>query len=191
MLAVEKTLAALEGAETALLLSSGMAATATALLALLKSGDEVVCSAAIYGGTLHLLADLFPRYGIKARFVSLDELRQPERVIGETTRLVWFESPINPTLRCVDIAAIAARLPRARRHLDHRQHVRQPDQSAAAGARRRSRHAERDEVPERPQRRHRRRAVRVGRADARRSKGAPACSARSSIRRRPTRSAAA
>ena len=86
VLAVEKSIAGLEGADSALLLSSGMAATATALLALLKSGDEVVCSAAIYGGTLHLLADLFPRYGIKARFVQLDELRQPERVIGERTR---------------------------------------------------------------------------------------------------------
>jgi cystathionine beta-lyase/cystathionine gamma-synthase len=106
--AVEKTIAALEGAETALLLSSGMAATATVLLALLKSGDEIVCSAAIYGGTLHLLADMFPRYGIKARFVSIDELRTPERIIGDATRIVWFESPINPTLRCVDIAAVAA-----------------------------------------------------------------------------------
>ena len=56
VLAVEKSLAGLEGADSALLLSSGMAATATALLALLKSGDEVVCSAAIYGGTLHLIA---------------------------------------------------------------------------------------------------------------------------------------
>ncbi len=106
ILAVEKSVAVLERAETALLLSSGMAATATALLSLLKSGDEVVCSAAIYGGTLHLLADMFPRYGIKARFVQLAELAEPERVIGEATRVVWFESPINPTLRCVDIEAI-------------------------------------------------------------------------------------
>ena len=107
MLAVEKSLAGLEGADSALLLSSGMSATATALLALLKSGDEVVCSAAIYGGTLHLIQDLFPRYGIKGRFVQLDELRHPEDVIGEKTRLVWFESPINPTLRCVDIDSVA------------------------------------------------------------------------------------
>jgi cystathionine beta-lyase/cystathionine gamma-synthase len=107
VLAVEKSLAALEGADSALLLSSGMAATATALLALLKSGDEVVCSAAIYGGTLHLIEDLFPRYGIKGRFVQLDELCHPEKVIGEKTQLVWFESPINPTLRCVDIDAVA------------------------------------------------------------------------------------
>lgn len=106
--AVEQTIARVEGAELALLLSSGMAATSTALLALLASGDEVVCSAAIYGGTLHLLADLFPRYGITARFVTIEQLRDPARVIGDRTKVLWFESPINPTLRCVDIAAIAA-----------------------------------------------------------------------------------
>ncbi len=104
---VEQTIARVEGAESAMLLSSGMAATSTALLALLASGDEVVCSAAIYGGTLHLLADLFPRYGIRARFVTLDALREPERVIGDKTKVLWFESPINPTLRCVDISAVA------------------------------------------------------------------------------------
>jgi cystathionine beta-lyase/cystathionine gamma-synthase len=107
VVAVEKSLARLEGADAALLVASGMAATATALVALLKAGDEVVCSAAIYGGTLHLLSDLLSRYGIKARFAQLDELRQPERLISEATRIVWFESPINPTLRCVDIEAIA------------------------------------------------------------------------------------
>jgi len=108
VLAVEKTIAALEGAETALLMASGQSATSTALLALLQSGDEIVCSAAIYGGTLHLLADLFPRYGIRARFATIEELKTPERLIGDRTKVVWFESPINPTLRCVDVAAIAA-----------------------------------------------------------------------------------
>ncbi|HEX9368231.1 MAG TPA: PLP-dependent transferase, partial [Vicinamibacterales bacterium] len=80
--AVEQTIARAEGAESAMLLASGMAATSTALLALLTSGDEVVCSAAIYGGTLHLLADLLPHYGITARFVTIDEMRHPERLIG-------------------------------------------------------------------------------------------------------------
>jgi cystathionine beta-lyase/cystathionine gamma-synthase len=107
VVAVEETLAKLEGTDAALLLSSGMAATSTALLALLSSGDEVVCSAAIYGGTLHLLADLFPRYGIRARFVTLDELRDPARAIADKTKVLWFETPINPTLRCVDVGAIA------------------------------------------------------------------------------------
>jgi len=108
VLAVERTLATLHNTETALLFASGQAATTTALLGLLSGGQEVVCSAAIYGGTLHLLADLFSRFGIKARFVTIDELREPDRVIGDATRVVWFESPINPTLRCVDVAAIAA-----------------------------------------------------------------------------------
>ena len=108
VVAVEEKLAALDGAERALLIGTGMAATSTTLLALLKGGDEVVCSAAIYGGTFHLIEDFFPRLGIQPRFVSLEELRRPADVIGERTRVVWFESPINPHLRCVDVAAIAA-----------------------------------------------------------------------------------
>jgi cystathionine beta-lyase/cystathionine gamma-synthase len=108
VLAVEKKIAALEGADTALVLSSGQAATTTALMGLLRGGDEVVCSAAIYGGTFHLIADLLPTFGIASRFVSIDELRQPDAILSSSTRLLWFESPINPTLRCVDIAAVAA-----------------------------------------------------------------------------------
>jgi cystathionine beta-lyase/cystathionine gamma-synthase len=114
--AVEQTLAAVEGAETALVLSSGQAATTTALLGLLAAGDEIVCSAAIYGGTLHLLSDFLPKFGIRSRFVSIEELARIDTVISDATKLVWFESPINPTLRCVDIAA-TARACRARRVL--------------------------------------------------------------------------
>ncbi|MGE5245825.1 MAG: trans-sulfuration enzyme family protein [Betaproteobacteria bacterium] len=108
VVSVERKLAALDRTEAALVFSSGMAATATILLTHTKAGDEVVCSAAIYGGTLHLLNDFLVRFGITARFVSLDELASPERIIGDRTRLLWFESPINPTLRCVDVARVAA-----------------------------------------------------------------------------------
>ena len=114
--AVERTIATLERAEAALVLSSGQAATTTALLALCSSGDEIVCSAASYGGTFHLVADLLPKFGVSARFVSLEDLASPESIFSDATRLVWFESPINPTLRCVDIAAVAAAC-RARRVL--------------------------------------------------------------------------
>jgi cystathionine beta-lyase/cystathionine gamma-synthase len=107
VVAVEEKLAAADGAERALTFSSGMAATSTLLLALLKSGDEVVCSAASYGGTFHLLEDFLPKFGIAHRFVTLDELRAPEKTISEKTRIVWFESPSNPHLRCVDMAALA------------------------------------------------------------------------------------
>ncbi|HEX5070291.1 MAG TPA: aminotransferase class I/II-fold pyridoxal phosphate-dependent enzyme [Vicinamibacterales bacterium] len=106
--AVEEKLALLEGGERAMVTSSGMAATATALFGLLKSGDEVVCSAAIYGGTLQLIASFLDCFGVRARFASLDELARPDALFGPATRLLWFESPINPTLRCVDIRKVSA-----------------------------------------------------------------------------------
>ncbi|MFN2444266.1 MAG: PLP-dependent aspartate aminotransferase family protein [Vicinamibacterales bacterium] len=107
VMAVEQTLARVDGAEMSLAFASGMAATATALIGLLQAGDEIVCAAAIYGGTFHIIEDVLPRLGIDRRFVSLDELAAPERLIGPRTRVLWFESPINPTLRCVDVARIA------------------------------------------------------------------------------------
>jgi cystathionine beta-lyase/cystathionine gamma-synthase len=105
---VEEKLAALEGGERAMVTSSGMAATSTALFGLLTAGDEVVCSAAIYGGTLHLITDFLARFGVVSRFASLDELASPDRVLGSKTKVLWFESPINPTLRCVDVSRVAA-----------------------------------------------------------------------------------
>jgi cystathionine beta-lyase/cystathionine gamma-synthase len=108
VVAVERTLAALEGAERALLFSSGMAATATTLLTLTRSGDEVLCSAAIYGGTLHLLNDLLSSFGVSARFLALEALSALDGVASERSKVLWFESPINPTLRCVDVRAVAA-----------------------------------------------------------------------------------
>ncbi len=107
VMAVEEKLAAADGAEAALAFGSGMAATSTLLLALLSAGDEVVCSAAIYGGTFHLLNEFLPKFGIVPRFASLEALREPETLIGDRTRVLWFESPINPTLRCVDVRRVA------------------------------------------------------------------------------------
>jgi cystathionine beta-lyase/cystathionine gamma-synthase len=108
VVATEAKIAALDGADMALVFSSGMAASATCLMSLVREGDEVICSAAIYGGTLHLLKDLLANFGVKARFVSLDDLRRLGDLVSPETRVVWFESPINPTLRCVDIRAVAA-----------------------------------------------------------------------------------
>lgn len=106
--AVEAKLAALEAAEGALVFSSGMGATSTTLLSLLEPGDELVVSSALYGGTTHLMTDLVKKFGVGVRIVTLDELRQPASVLGDRTRAFWFESPVNPTLRCVDVAAVAA-----------------------------------------------------------------------------------
>ena len=107
IVAVEEKMAAADGAEASLVFSSGMAATSTAMLTLLGAGDEVVCASAIYGGTFHLIEHLLSKLGVARRFVSLEELKTPAAVIGPKTRLVWFESPINPTLRCVDIRSVA------------------------------------------------------------------------------------
>lgn len=104
---VEAKIAELEGAETALVFGSGMAATTTTLLSLLSAGDELICSAAVYGGTFHLAHDLLPKWGITTRFVSLDEIRAPARLASDRTRVLWFESPINPTLGCVPIREVA------------------------------------------------------------------------------------
>jgi cystathionine beta-lyase/cystathionine gamma-synthase len=108
VVAVEQKLAAVDGAETALLFSSGMAAIATALMTLLKAGDEIICCSAIYGGTFHIIEDLLPKLGIQRRFVSIEDMADVGSVMARNTRLVWFESPINPHLRCIDIRMVAA-----------------------------------------------------------------------------------
>jgi cystathionine beta-lyase/cystathionine gamma-synthase len=107
VIAVEKKLAELDGTDRALLFASGMAASSTLFLALLRSGDEVVCGAASYGGTYRLLESFLPKFGIVSRFVSVGELQAPEQLFSGRTRLVWFESPANPHLRCADIRRIA------------------------------------------------------------------------------------
>jgi cystathionine gamma-synthase/methionine-gamma-lyase len=108
VVSVEEKLAAVDGAERSLVFSSGQAASTHAMLALLRPGDEIVCSAAIYGGTHHLITDLLGPLGITARFVTLEALAAPAGVFGPKTRVVWVESPINPTLRCVDLRKVAS-----------------------------------------------------------------------------------
>jgi cystathionine beta-lyase/cystathionine gamma-synthase len=108
VIAVESSLAALDVADGALLFSSGMAAVSTLVLGLLRTGDEIICASTVYGGTLHLFQSFLPGLGITTRFVPRQDLTDLANLIGERTRLVWFESPTNPTLRLVDIAAVAA-----------------------------------------------------------------------------------
>jgi len=107
--ATEERLAALDGAEDALLFPSGMAAISTVFLTLLKCGDHVVCVDPCYGGTQALLAWGQERFGWEHTFV---DSRRPETwaaAFKPNTKLLHLESPINPTLVCFDIAA-AARL---------------------------------------------------------------------------------
>lgn len=107
VVAVETKIAEIDGAEAALVFGSGMAAISTAIFGLLEAGDEVVCCAAIYGGTFHVLTGLASRFGVTTRFASLEEFRTPAALVGPKTKMVWFESPINPTLRVIDVRAVA------------------------------------------------------------------------------------
>ncbi len=105
---LEESLAAVEDAEAALALSSGMAAMTTAVASLVRAGDEVLASASLYGGTVRLLTDLLPRFGVDARFVGVPDLARVDRVAGERSRVLIVESPTNPGLEIVDLAAVCA-----------------------------------------------------------------------------------
>jgi cystathionine beta-lyase/cystathionine gamma-synthase len=104
---LEEALAAAEGAEAGLALSSGMAAMTTALVSLVRSGDEVLASASLYGGTVRLLKDLLPAFGVTHRFVPVGELTRVDRLAEKASRVLVLESPTNPTLEVVDLAAAA------------------------------------------------------------------------------------
>jgi cystathionine beta-lyase/cystathionine gamma-synthase len=106
--AVEEKITALEGAEAALATSSGMAAEMVAVLAACQAGDEIVSMLDVYGGTVKLFEQVLPRCGIKVRFVPYHDIRNAERYFSRKTRLLFLESPTNPTLRCVDLAALCA-----------------------------------------------------------------------------------
>ena len=103
--ALEETMAAIEGAEAALAFASGMAAE-TALFAQYGRGG-IVCLGDAYGGTLELLADQFPLMGLDTTFLLGSELDRLEDALVSGARLVFFETPTNPTLEIFDIAAIA------------------------------------------------------------------------------------
>jgi len=98
----EKKIAALEGAEDAVVAASGMAAISHALLSVLKAGDEVIATRQLYGGTYRMMRDVFPRLGIVVRHVEAD-LAGIERLVNPRTKVLYIETPTNPTLRLVDL----------------------------------------------------------------------------------------
>src|ERR1700722_376971 len=104
----ENAIAELEGAETALLFSSGMAAITTSILALVKAGDHIVAQRDIYGGVLKFLRQWLPKLGIETTFVDTNDIAQHERAIQPNTKLLHIESPTNPTVRVVDLEKITA-----------------------------------------------------------------------------------
>jgi cystathionine gamma-lyase len=105
--ALETALAALEGGEKGLAFASGLAATTAVFGALLRPGDEVVASADLYGGTFRLLDKVFKPWGLTARYTDDSSAAGFEAIITPKTKLVWIETPTNPLLQVLDIAAIA------------------------------------------------------------------------------------
>ncbi len=104
--ALETCLASLEAGERGLAFASGLAAT-TAVFSLLRPGDEVAASADLYGGTFRLLERVFKPWGLIARYTDDPSPAGFIKIITKATKLVWVETPTNPLLQIVDIAAIA------------------------------------------------------------------------------------
>jgi cystathionine gamma-lyase/cystathionine beta-lyase/cystathionine gamma-lyase/homocysteine desulfhydrase len=103
---LEKNLASLEGGRTAHVFASGMAAI-NAACTLLKSGDHVVCTNNLYGGTPRLFNQVLAKYGLEFTYVDTSDLRAVERAIRRDTRFVFVETPTNPLMTLSDLAAIS------------------------------------------------------------------------------------
>ncbi len=104
----EERMRAFEGAEAARATASGMAAVTAAILCSLKAGDHVVAARALFGSCRYVIEDLCPRFGIESTLMHGPDLAQWKAAIRPNTKIVFFETPSNPTLELVDIAAVAA-----------------------------------------------------------------------------------
>jgi len=104
----ERRLAALEGAQDCLATASGMAAILATALAVLKSGDHVVCSASVFGATVQLFSNVLARFGIDTSYVRGADADAWRAAITPRTRLLFCETPSNPLMDVVDLAAFAA-----------------------------------------------------------------------------------
>ena len=104
---IQKRLALLEGAEEALMLSSGMGATACGMLALLRPGDHLLASQYIYGGTYRLFMEEFRQMGIDVTLVDPFEPRAWRKRLRKETRAIFIESPVNPTCRVLDMRGVS------------------------------------------------------------------------------------
>ncbi|MEM9670148.1 MAG: methionine gamma-lyase [Pseudomonadota bacterium] len=105
---LERRIAALEGAEAAVATASGMGAITSTLWTSLRAGDEVITDKTLYGCTFAFLRDGLTRFGVRVRTIDLTEPAALGVAISDKTRIVYFETPANPNMRLVDIAAISA-----------------------------------------------------------------------------------
>jgi len=105
--ALEKCISALENAKHTLCFSSGMGAS-DAVIKLLRPGDEVICADDLYGGTYRMFTKIFAPFGIVFHFIDMSDASGIVPVINAKTRMIWVETPTNPTMKIIDIAACAA-----------------------------------------------------------------------------------
>lgn len=105
--ALEKSIASLENGSHAIAFSSGVAAI-DAALKLLKSGDEVISTNDLYGGSYRLFTKIFQDFGIKFHFIDMSIVSNIEHYINDNTRMVWVETPTNPMMNIIDIKSIAS-----------------------------------------------------------------------------------
>ena len=103
----EQRMAAFEGAEAARATATGMAAVTLALVGQLKAGDHVVASKALFGSCRYIVEDYLPRYGVASTLVDGTDLNQWRDAVRPNTRTFFLETPTNPTLEVIDIAAVA------------------------------------------------------------------------------------
>jgi methionine-gamma-lyase len=101
--ALERKIAALEGGEDALALSSGMAAITTAIMTLAKQGDELISTDMVYGGTYSFLKNKLPELGVKTHFVDTRNIEAASELVSERTKVLFIETPTNPDLRIANI----------------------------------------------------------------------------------------
>src|SRR3989337_905145 len=106
--AVVEKLAALENAEDGVIFSSGMAAILTSIFALMKKDDHAIFQSDLYGGTFHAVVNEFPKYGLTYTFVEGAIPEEFEKAIRKETKIIYIETPSNPTLKITDISAVAA-----------------------------------------------------------------------------------
>jgi cystathionine beta-lyase/cystathionine gamma-synthase len=105
--AVVEKVCALENGEDGMVLSSGMAAILTSMFAVLKKGDHAIFQNELYGGTYHAIVNELPRYGMEYTMVEPSDATNFEKAIRPETRLIYIETPSNPTLKITDIKAVA------------------------------------------------------------------------------------
>ncbi len=102
--ALEKCIASLEGAKYGLCFSSGMGAV-DAIIKLLKPGEEVITGDDLYGGTYRMFTKVFANFGIKFHFIDLKDANNIKKYLNSNTKLIWIETPTNPTMQIVDMEA--------------------------------------------------------------------------------------